>query len=64
MLASGSADQTVKLWDLGTSKCISTFKQNQKVSVLEWKGKDTLLIAGLDSKAQIFNVNDMSKLET
>lgn len=37
MLASGSSDQTVKLWDLSTQECLRTYEHHDgKVQAVEW----------------------------
>lgn len=48
LLASGSADQTVKLWDLSTTKCAHSYMHHQdKVCALDWHPKEsTVLLSG------------------
>ncbi|OLL24061.1 putative WD repeat-containing protein [Neolecta irregularis DAH-3] len=48
LLASGSADQTVKLWDLRDSKCASSTSYHEdKVSAVQWHASDsTVLLSG------------------
>lgn len=61
VLATGSADTTVKVWDLATQKPVSTLKHHSnKVQVVEWNPNDSnaLLSASLDSKAFITNAQD------
>jgi periodic tryptophan protein 1 len=60
-LASGSADRTIKIWDLGTQTCIRTIKNHkEKVQVLEWQpGNDKMLLsAGFDGKGVITNTKN------
>jgi periodic tryptophan protein 1 len=60
-LASGSADNTIKIWDLTTQKCVRTIKNHKdKVQVLQWNPIDTnlLLSAGFDGKAVVCNSNN------
>lgn len=58
-LASGSADKTIKIWDLSTQKCVRTIKENHKnkVQVLQWNPNDpkSLLSAGFDGKGVVCN---------
>jgi periodic tryptophan protein 1 len=45
-LASGSADNTVKLWDVSTQACLHTFDHHQgKVQCVEWNPADSAVMA-------------------
>lgn len=60
-LASGSADQKVKIWDIKEEKCVQTFNfHTDKVQVVQWSPykDDILLTAGFDSVANIISSND------
>jgi periodic tryptophan protein 1 len=48
LLASASADKTVKLWDLNTAKCAKSYSMHKgKVCALDWHPKDaTILLSG------------------
>lgn len=49
LLASGSADKTVKLWDLNTAQCAKSYGGNHtdKVCALDWHPKEsTILLSG------------------
>ncbi|KAI1947727.1 rRNA-processing protein [Ophidiomyces ophidiicola] len=48
LLASGSADQTVKLWDLNTLKCAKSYANHKdKICSLDWHPKEsTILLSG------------------
>ena len=48
LLASASADKTVKLWDLNTAKCAKSYSMHKgKVCALDWHPKEaTLLLSG------------------
>ncbi|GLA60733.1 hypothetical protein AtubIFM56815_002505 [Aspergillus tubingensis] len=48
LLASGSADRTVKLWDLQTTKCAKSYSHHtDKVCALEWHPTEsTVLLSG------------------
>ncbi|PGH03766.1 hypothetical protein AJ80_08636 [Polytolypa hystricis UAMH7299] len=48
LLASGSADQTVKLWDLNTTKCAKSYTNHtDKICSLDWHPKEsTVLLSG------------------
>ena len=45
LLASASADKTVKLWDLNTTKCAKSYSHHtDKVCSIEWSPKDTTVL--------------------
>jgi len=50
LLASASADHTIKLWDLNTQTCASSYTQHKgKVTSLDWQpleSKSTILLSG------------------
>ena len=48
LLASGSADTTIKLWDLNSSQCAKSYSNHgDKVSSLDWHGTEsTVLLSG------------------
>lgn len=48
LLASASADKTVKLWDLTTTKCAQSYMHHQdKICALDWHPKEsTILLSG------------------
>ncbi|ESL08749.1 hypothetical protein TRSC58_03543 [Trypanosoma rangeli SC58] len=51
ILASGSADSSIKLWDLNTSKCIGTYAEPDKLQSLDWHREEAnlLLSGGFDA---------------
>jgi periodic tryptophan protein 1 len=56
LLASGSADRTVKLWDLTTQTCLRTYTHHtDKVSSVEWNPVEpaVLLTGSFDRTAQV-----------
>lgn len=58
ILASGSADHTVKLWDLNTSKALRSFNpHNEKVQSLQWNEEqgEVLLTGGYDKTVRTFD---------
>jgi periodic tryptophan protein 1 len=66
-LASGSADNTIKVWDVRSQQCMSTFKSHKgKVQALEWNPTETnlLLSAGYDRRAVITDEKSGNKLTT
>jgi len=55
---SGSADETVKVWDLGTGKCLSTLEQQSAVTCLRFV--DHRLAVGTRSNLTIYDYNRYS----
>ena len=61
VLGSGSADQTVKVWDLAKSKCVNTYKNHSaKISKVEWNPKEEPILvtagSGEDNTIHTFDV--------
>lgn len=73
-LASGSADHTIKIWDINQPKaCIQSFqKHSNKVSALQWhpSSSSVLLSGGFDARACVFDIrtpdsnSDLFKLDS
>ncbi|EFW15333.1 hypothetical protein D8B26_008105 [Coccidioides posadasii str. Silveira] len=55
LLASGSADQTVKLWDLNTLKCAKSYANHKdKICSMDWHPKEsTILLSGSYDKTVV-----------
>ncbi|KAN0044562.1 hypothetical protein ACTA71_006080 [Dictyostelium dimigraforme] len=59
VLASGSSDNTVKVWDITTQQCLNTFTHHKdKISNLQWNSqeKTALLIGSHDKHVSILDV--------
>lgn len=65
VLASGSADTTIKLWDLNNgSACVASFDHHtDKVQSIQWNPKQSTMLASgsYDKTVSIFDTNDASK---
>ncbi|KZT60793.1 WD40 repeat-like protein [Calocera cornea HHB12733] len=48
LIASGSADKTLKVWDLGTRKCVSTTAEMGAVWSVSWRPSGGQLVTGGD----------------
>ncbi|KAL8449489.1 hypothetical protein Emed_003140 [Eimeria media] len=58
-LASGSADETVKVWDLSTGSCLATYKHHDnKVQAVLWHPTETSLLvtASYDKTVRLLDV--------
>ena len=58
MLASGSADKTLKLWDITTQQCYHTFTHHSdKVQAIQFHGRDSSLLAtgGFDKQVALLD---------
>lgn len=67
LLASGSADCTVKLWDLSTLSCLRTYTHHRnKVSSVEWNPVESavLLTGSFDRTAKVFDTRDPDAVST
>ena len=55
ILASGSADDTIKIWDLNTRSCVGTFREASKVQSLQFHHEESnlLLSGGFDKTAVV-----------
>jgi len=58
LIASGSADKTIKLWDISTSTCAITYKHhNDKIQVVKWNPIESsiLLCGSFDKTISVFD---------
>jgi periodic tryptophan protein 1 len=47
ILASGSADNSIKLWDLNNQTCVGTYREQEKIQSLDWHPQEAnLLLSG------------------
>jgi len=67
-LASGSADNTVRIWDLDEIECKATYQNlhNDKVQVVRWNSinEQVLLTGGYDGKLNVVDVREAEKALT
>ncbi|KAJ2338333.1 WD repeat-containing protein 33, partial [Coemansia sp. RSA 2618] len=63
MIASGSKDQMIRMWDPRTPKCLATIRQhNNSVTQLEWnKNGRWLLSSGRDCCIKLFDVRKLGE---
>eukprot|EP00038_Savillea_parva_P031315 m.84949 g.84949 ORF g.84949 m.84949 type:complete len:621 (+) comp9613_c0_seq1:98-1960(+) len=67
LLASGSADGTVKLWDLSSLACLRTYTHHKdKVSCVEWNPVESavLLTGSFDRTAKVFDTRNPDAVAT
>jgi len=66
MLASASADQTIKLWNLGTLEDIQLISGHDKglYQVFFNKEGDKLVSGGLDTKIKVWDVKSLKIVKT
>ncbi|KAJ1757558.1 rRNA-processing protein [Coemansia sp. RSA 1807] len=58
LLASSSADTTVKLWDLSSAVCVQSYEHHKnKVQAVQWHPSDSsvLLTGGYDKRVSVFD---------
>ncbi|MDE0684804.1 MAG: hypothetical protein OXI63_17940, partial [Candidatus Poribacteria bacterium] len=64
MLASGSADQRVRLWDLTTGKLLHTFSSHtSKISALAFARDDVLASGSSDGTVFIWDLNKIVSMD-
>ena len=56
LLASGSRDKTIKIWDLRDNKCIHTFQTLDYVQSLELINSDLIASANYDNIIRFYNI--------
>jgi WD40 repeat protein len=66
LLATGSRDNTVKIWDLNTGECTSTLEGHKSYVSLLIKGADFLLTGTepVDNTVKIWDLNTETCLQT
>ena len=66
LLASGSLDNTIKIWNLTTGKCIKTFEQHTKgIQCLLFLNNDQILVTGSkDTTIKLWNINNGQLIKT
>lgn len=65
LLASGSDDETVKIWDSSSGKCLQTLENHNKVKSVAFSHDSTRLLSGLaDGVVHIWNVASGQRLQT
>jgi len=65
-LASGSADRTIKCWDLNNQNCLNTYTHHKnKVQSVEWNPKEPffLLSGGYDEQCACVDVRDQKSVK-
>jgi len=67
ILASGSADRTVKLWDISKNACVFTYtKHQEKIQTVKWSAKEESVLAtgAMDRTIKIFDVRQSDEAFT
>lgn len=60
-MASGSADSTVKLWDITTQKCLGTLNHHKaEVQGVDWMG-DVMLTGSYDKTVAVLDMKSQKR---
>lgn len=66
LLASGSADKTIKFWDLGVNECVKTLEghKDDVWSIVFFPNKKQLVSASLDGEIKTWNIKKNECIHT
>jgi len=65
IVATGAFDKTVKVWNIETASCVSTFDQCQDIMTMEWNNDGSrIACAGKDAAIRIYDPRKVEEAQT